>query len=528
MRVGTHLRAILAGVVAAVVIGLGVQAARVDGSSGTHPAAASASRPNVVVLMTDDQTVEDMAVTPRTRALIGSQGVTFDRSFVSYPVCCPSRATFFSGQYAHNHGVMGLYPPTGGYGRFDRGNALPVWMERAGYATSHIGKYMNGYGSQVAADVPPGWTEWHGAIDGSTYRMWGYSLNENGQRRTYGTPFEQDPRLYQTDVYRDKAVDFIDRRAPSKRPFFLSVAFLAPHHESTSIRRATGQLVRPAPRHAGALANRELESVRSFDEGDVSDKPRFLRRRALTVAAMNRIADHQRDRERSLLAVDEAVEAIVGALRRAGELDNTYIVFTSDNGYMQGEHDVPSGKMLAYDPSTAVPLLLRGPGIPHGQVSNELVGNIDLAPTILEVAAARAGKPLDGRSLLPFARDPRLRSGRPFLHETGGRRFVPVRDQDQSGGPAVRRVLSYRAVRTARWLYVEYRGGARELYDLVRDPNELHSHHDDPRYAGVTHALHDVLHRLASCRGASCRQPAPRIPAPGGTGPDSRFDPRPA
>ena len=123
-----------------------------------HAVPAIPKRPNVVMLMTDDQTVDDMRVMPNTRRLIGGQGVTFSKSYVSYPVCCPSRATYLSGQYAHNHGVLGLYPPRGGYGRFDRWNSLPVWMQDDGYVTDHIGKYMNGYGSQVPDDVPPGWT----------------------------------------------------------------------------------------------------------------------------------------------------------------------------------------------------------------------------------------------------------------------------------------------------------------------------------------------------------------------------------
>jgi arylsulfatase A-like enzyme len=237
---------------------------------------------------------------------------------------------------------------------------------------------------------------------------------------------------------------------------------------------------------------------------------------------MDRIAVHYRERQRSLLAVDDAVKAIVDALRDEGDLDDTYILFTSDNGYMQGEHDVPSGKMLPYDPSTRVPLLIRGPGIPEGRVSRELVGNIDLAPTILQAARAHAGKAVDGRSLLRFARHPRLRTRRPFLHETGGLRYIPVRDQDEDGTPAVRRILSYRAVRTDRWLYIEYRRGARELYDLARDPNELHSHYPDPRYARVRRVLRAVLQRLERCRGASCRRPAPAIPAPAGSSADGR------
>jgi arylsulfatase A-like enzyme len=159
---------------------------------------------------------------------------------------------------------------------------------------------------------------------------------------------------------------------------------------------------------------------------------------------------------------------------------------------------------------------VRGPGIPAGRVSKELVGNVDLSPTILQAAGARPGLPQDGRSLIPFARHPDWRTRRPLLHETGGLRFVPVRDQDQDGEPAVRRILSYRAVRTNRWLYVEYRAGGRELYDLARDPNELHSRAYDPRCASVRRTLHRVLERLAHCRGASCRK---WVPAAGEAGP---------
>jgi N-acetylglucosamine-6-sulfatase len=470
------------------------------------PNAAGAVRPNVVVLMTDDQTVADLEAMPRTRGVLARQGVTFDRSYVSYPVCCPSRATFLSGQYAHNHGVLGLYPPTGGYGRFDHANALPVWLQRAGYTTAHIGKYMNGYRLAVGAQQPPGWSEWYGAVDGSTYLMWGYTLDENGVARTYGTPLDEDPRLYQTDVYRHKAVDFVERRARSSKPFFLSVAFLAPHHENLAVRKLTGRLVRPAPRHAGALADAPLETPPGFAERDRSDKPSFLRRRpAITAAGVSRIAERARDRRASLLAVDEAVDAIVAALRRTGELDNTYVVLTSDNGYLQGEHGVPSGKMLPYDPSTRVPLIVRGPGIPADRVSEQLVGNVDLAPTIAALAGARPGRTFDGRSLLPFARDPGLHVPRALLHETGGRRYVRRRDEDAGGLRAVRRVLSYRALRTDRWLYVEYRDGARELYDLRRDPWELHSFHAAPALQPIRAGLASTLQRLARCRGRTCR-----------------------
>ncbi|MDR9371732.1 sulfatase [Conexibacter sp. JD483] len=478
--------------------------------SAFAPNASAADRPNVVVLMTDDQTVADLAAMPRARALLGREGVGFDRSYVSYPVCCPSRATFLSGQYAHNHGVLGLYAPTGGYARFNHANSLPLWLQQAGYATAHIGKYMNGYHLGIGAEQPPGWSEWYGAVDSSTYLMWGYTLVENGVAHTYGTPLEEDPRLYQTDVYRDKAVDFIRRRAPSSQPFFLSVAFLAPHHESGPLRSITGRLVRPAPRDARAYARARLPTPPGFAERDRSDKPRFVReRRPLSAAAIAGVRRQFRDRRASLRSVDDAVAAIVAALRRSGELDDTYVILTSDNGYMLGEHGVPNGKLLPYDPSTRVPLLIRGPGIPAGAVSHELVANTDLAPTITAVAGAVPGRVPDGRSLLPFARDPRLRSTRPLLHETGGWRYLRRRDQDAAGPPALRRVLTYNAVRTRRWLYVEYRDGERELYDLRRDPHELRSLHADPRKRALVRLLSATVRRLARCSGESCQTTSP-------------------
>ena len=345
--------------------------------------------------------------------------------------------------------------------------------------------------------------------------MWGFTLNENGSRRTYGSPFFEDPRLYQTDVYHRKAVDFIERRAGRRRPFFLSVGFLAPHHEEAGVRALTGRTVRPAPRHDGLRGRAPLPRPRSFDEPDISDKPAFLRTRSprLSPAAQAQIAANYRARQESLLAVDEAVEGIVRALRRKRVLRRTYIVVTSDNGFLQGEHRVKSGKMLPYEPSSRVPLLISGPGIPAGRRSIELVSNEDLAPTILAIARARPDKVVDGRSLLPFAREPGRRSGRLLLHETGGLQRSTA-EQDAGPYPQLRRVLTYRAVRTPRYLWVEYRNGSRELYDLERDPDQLHSHHLNPRYRLTRLALGRELRRLAECRGAVCRSDGGAVPGP--------------
>jgi N-acetylglucosamine-6-sulfatase len=476
-----------------------------------------AERPNVIVIMTDDQTVEDLRTMPATRQAFVRRGVTFENSYVSYPVCCPSRATFFTGRYAHNHGVMGLYLPTGGYGRFDDRDALPVWLARAGYHTAHIGKFMNGYGTDRPAIVPPGWSEWHGAVDPATYRMWNYTLNENGRLVTYGGPTDESPALYQTDVYRELALDLIRRRSHAAQPFFLSLSFLAPHHEEAGIRARTGVTVRAAPRHRGRFADLRLPRPPGFNERDRSDKPQFMRRSPpFGSGAIAQITANLRARRESLLAVDEAVAAIVRELTAQGVLGKTYLIFTSDNGFMQGEHGIPSGKMLAYDPSSRVPLLMRGPGIRGRSASLEPVANIDLAPTILDITGADAsgGAPLDGRSLLDFARDPKRRTNRVLLHETGGLRATSTEPELDGGPISVRRIRTYRAVRTDRWLYVSYPTGERELYDLLYDRFQLHSRHADRRYRATRLALARELRRLAACRGRTCRQAGLPIPDP--------------
>lgn len=497
---------------AGAVAVLGAPGGPAHASSG----AAAAAKPNIVMLMTDDQTFRDLAVMAGTRRAIGEAGVTFARDYASYPLCCPSRATLLTGRYAHNHNVRSNKPPNGGYGRLDKANTLPVWLQRAGYATAHIGKYLNGYGRDVPADVPPGWTEWYGSVDGSTYRMWGYTLNENGTLRTYGQRTVEDPALYQTDIYRQKAVDFIRRRAASGRPFYLSVAFLAPHAEAGQLPREVS--VRSAPRHRGRFAAMPLPRPASFDEVDVSDKPSFVQAAPrLTAQQIRRITRNFRARREALLAVDQAVEAIVSTLRATGSLQRTYVIFTSDNGFFHGEHRVPQGKYLVHEASSHLPLLIRGPGLARGQRSAELVSNVDLAPTIVEASGARPTRAMDGRSLLPFARDPARRTARPILHE--GLAPSQAGDNDQDGTAPVSAtgtaLPGYTAIRTARFLYVEYYTTKdRELYDLARDPQELQSRHADPRYARTRAMLARELDRLRRCAGASCRAARPDPPGP--------------
>ena len=229
------------------------------------------ARPNVVVIMSDDQTQDSMRYMPRVQSLIGARGATFPNSVINWPLCCPSRATFLTGQYAHNHQVLGNQPPNGGFDRLDGSETLPVWLQRAGYHTAHIGKFLNGYENSVVG-VPPGWSEWHGSKQ--TYVFYGYELLEDGQVVEYGSNAENPdaparPETYSTDVYTDKAVELIGRRAPEQRPFFLSLAYLAPHigGPNPDPPGRCNNTAKPAARHIGAFAQRAPAPAAQLQRG---------------------------------------------------------------------------------------------------------------------------------------------------------------------------------------------------------------------------------------------------------------------
>ena len=467
-------------------------------------APAAQAKPNIVVVMTDDQTLESMRVLNKVNTWFG-KGTTFTRSFANYPLCCPSRATLFTGQYAHNHGVLGNGPPAGGYGRLDRTNWLPIWLQQAGYRTMHVGKFLNGYGRLVPAEVPAGWNDWHGTVDPSTYRFWGYTINENGTLRSYGTA-AREPELYSTDFFATRAKQLIAGAAPSEQPFFLSVAFLAPHSGGPADpddppNQGTPS---PAPRHVNAFATEPAPAAPSFNEADMSDKPLAMQgRRPISAARANAIQENYRQRLESLLAVDEAVDSILVALNATGELKNTLVMFTSDNGFFHGEHRVPAGKLLPYEPSIKLPLLMRGPGVPRGETRSQLVTNADLAPTILDAAEARGGRVPDGRSLFGLFEDPGVQWGRELLLEGGSNT-----------------ALTYAGLRNYRWKYVEHASGEVEMYDLVNDPDELTSLHADPALASIRTAMAAAPGRAARL----CRQ---RLPGQAGRAPGRGSPPMP-
>ncbi|HSI79808.1 MAG TPA: sulfatase [Solirubrobacterales bacterium] len=462
-------------------------------ASGADASGSAANRPNIVVVMTDDQDARSLRAMPKTRRLLGDRGTTFTQAYASFPLCCPSRATFLTGQHSHNHGV---YSNTveGGLLQLDDSNTLPVWLRDAGYFTAHVGRYLNGYGlplgraitlGEARREVPPGWNRWIGLSGRRAYRLYNYLLNQNGLLRRVG----RKARHYQTDVLGRIASRLIRRQAGGGRPLFLSLATLAVHAE---LRPAKGEWdpPRPAPRHRGA-SKRKPNRLRwlppaSFNEADVSDKPDLVEKLPRFDAEQGaRIRAVSRARWESLMAIDDAVAAIVRALAERGELANTIFIFSSDQGVILGEHRIPGGKRWLYEESARVPLIIRGPGIPAGARRGQMVSNVDLAPTILDAAGAEAGLAIDGISLLPLARDPDAARSRAILLES---------ERDD---------LTYSGVRARGWAYLEHGPGAEELYDMRADRFQLESLHESPDHAGIKLALRGTLEALRDCEGTS-------------------------
>ena len=439
--------------------------------------------------MTDDQTAASLSTMPRVNNLIAGEGTKFDQMITSFPLCCPSRSTYLTGQYAHNHGVLHNNPPFGGFLELDHTNTLPVWLQNAGYRTMHVGRYLNGY--EFRHGIPPGWTDWYASPHSSAFNYTSWKVNENGVLRSYPEP--SHPGEHQTDESTRRAVQLIDSASPGDQPFFLSLWYVAPHRGAPRDPDDPRRPGTPSPalRHRDAYAGVRMPRPPSFNEANMYDKPQVVADRPrINGEFAAGIEENWRQEIETLMGVDEGVEQIVEALRRNGELDNTLLVYMSDNGYMHGEHRALAEKVLPYEESIRVPLVMRGPGIPRGRVDRRLVDNVDVPATILDATDVAPGRVLDGRSLLELLADPGAEWGRDILIENGN---------GANGVPA------YRGIRTYRFKYVEHRTtGEYELYDLDNDPYELRSVDGFARYAKVQRDLKAALRTLVSCVGVDC------------------------
>ncbi len=477
-------------------------------------------RPNIVFVLTDDLDTEYPDGSwidhyPRLRQLLADQGTTFSNFFVSLSLCCPSRSSILRGQYAHNTQIFTNGGAGGGFQKaHDLGleeSTIATWLHDIGYRTILLGKYLNGYPGNLGAEyVPPGWDEWYSG-ERNQYLQFDYDLNENGEIVSYGT----DPEDYLQDVIRGKATDFIRRTAAAAepKPFFMWMPTYSPHQPATF-----------APRHADAFPDVQAPRPPTFNEEDVSGHPRWVQNRPLlTEAQIEQIDRLYRKRLQSMLGVVDTVEDLLRTLQETQQLDNTYIFFSSDNGFHLGQHRLPAGKNTEFEEDLRVPMIVRGPGVPAGRVLEHLTLNIDFAPTFAELAGLKAPDFVDGRSLVPLLRPhppPLERWRQALLLEHG---FLQTGDIGRTSADASSTLeppdpfdlaltqpqmpQPFEGIHTSNLVYVEYQNaaGERELYDLDADPYERASIAEtaDPDLVGQLSAW---LEMLRSCAGGGCRE----------------------
>lgn len=450
--------------------------------------------PNIILITTDDQNARDMAAMPRTARLLGRDGTTFTQAFSPYPQCCPARASILTGQYPHNHGVMSNLPPWGGFPAFDDTDTLPLWLQAAGYRTAMLGKYLNGYPpDDDRLYIPPGWDRWLAPIK-NIYNYRRYTLNDNGVARVV-------TGRYSTSMVRDEAVSLIEQYAGGA-PFFMWAGFLAPHtgpprEPDDPLRRYPGSgLKTPAVqgRYRDSLSYLPLPDKPSINEADVRDKPRFVRGRQKPLVPVREL---YQQRLESLRSVDDAVVAMVDALKREGELRDTVLIFTSDNGYLLGEHR-QVGKVVGYEESIRVPLIVSGPGFSTGRRTDRLASLVDLAPTIAALAGARPGLVQDGVDLRRvLGRSPDF-AQRVILLEALAKRSAAGERW-------------YTGIRSPRHTYLRYDTGERELYNLDADPFQLENRAGTPGTRDLERRYERARRVLADCAGAVCRQSLARL-----------------
>ena len=465
--------------------------------------AATSAQPNIVFILTDDMRKDDLKYMPKTKALLQDAGMTFENAFVSNALCCPSRATIMRGQYSHNNGVWSnsstdsSSTTSGGWQAYqqngDEADNVATRLQGAGYRTGLFGKYLNGYTNTT--DIPPQgveaeWDRWFAAFTSGDPRYFDYDVNDQGTIRHFGTQ-ESD---YSTDVISTHTNAFISNSVAADKPFFAYVAPIAPHEPST-----------PAPRDAHAYDGVIGPRLPSFNEQDVSDKPSWIRQLSkLSSSQISAINKRHEKRVESLQAVDDLVEGVVNTLNSptpdgAVPLDNTYVFFTSDNGYHHGEHRIPRQKWRPYEEDVHMPLLVRGPGVAAGSTTYKLALNTDYLPTFTNLACASAPTPCatqnysyvpDGRSLLPV-----------LDGSVTGWRSAVLLEAAANFSPAYYGIRTISTNGIPKRKYVEYAGGTKELYDLDPDPYELTNTYNPTTPPSD---LVSRLQALKSCKGSTC------------------------
>lgn len=442
--------------------------------SGSPPSEPRDDRPNIIVILTDDQSFDTLPSHPAAMPWLQAQiqdpdgsWLWFPNAFISTPLCCPSRATILSGRYSHNTRVR----TNDDAELFDESDTLATWLHDAGYFTGLVGKYLNRYPFGRGPYVPPGWDRWvakRNTAASTTYYDYGFVDQGIPLQTAHGAG------TYATDLFADRALDFL-RIAPAEQPYFLYFAPSAPHPPWT-----------PPARHAGAFAGVPVPVPASVNERNVSDKPAWVQALSpLDADEVSTLTSDRRQERATLLGVDDAIRRIVEAVEARGDLGRTVIFFLTDNGFAFGEHRI-RGKRCPYEECIRTPFAALVPGGKSGQVEG-LISNVDLAPTIAELAGVLPAPLVDGRS---FAR---ALAGLPWngppgvLLEWAGDGEIPA----------------WQGVRTRDFAYIESADATVELYDLTgangrADPLELKNRAQDPRYRDIVVRLAELLGRLRS------------------------------
>jgi N-acetylglucosamine-6-sulfatase len=491
-------------------------------AGGAEDERSAGAHPNIVLVVTDDQTLESFngRTMPYTTGAVAGAGTTFANAIVTTPLCCPSRATMLTGQYGHNNGIVNNEP---GYTALrDKQSVLPEWLNRAGYETLHVGRYLNEYPKGRNSKPAPGWDRWITMLEPRRY--YDYVLRIGRKVVEFG----HKAKDYATRVLTGRAVDLIGQYAARQQPFFLQLDHMAPH-SGTGLKQGPcrpDEMADPGPGDYDPFAADPLPTPPSFNEEDISDKPTFVQRLPPTSERrISEITDRYRCARGALFGADRSMRAIDSALAKAGVLDETVLIFISDNGFFYGEHRLRREKIRPYEEALHVPFVIRVPpgvlGAPAVPAVNELVANIDLAPTILELAGASPCLPtgscrvMDGRSLVPLLLG---QGGWPVDRGVG----IEFRTGDDKFGTSSS--CEYHGIRTPRFAYFQHTSvpnpvtdlcesaDERELYDLAEDPYQLTNlYPTNPLTptALVQDQLHARMAALSTCAGIEGRDPAP-------------------
>jgi N-acetylglucosamine-6-sulfatase len=449
-----------------------------------QPVAADAKHPNIVFVLTDDLAVNLVQYMPHVLAM-QKAGTNFANYFVTDSLCCPSRSSIFTGRFPHDSGIFRNTGDDGGFlafrARHHERATFATALQAAGYRTAMLDKYLNGYEPK---QHPPelGWNLW--AVAGNGYPNFNYALNQDGQVVNHG----RNPTDFLTDVLSGIAANFIKQSAG--QAFVIEIATFSPHAPYT-----------PAPRDADAFPGLTAPRTPAFNVGHQPGEPAWLSKHApLTPQIIANIDRDFRKRAQAVQAVDKMIGDLQAAVASIGQQNNTYFVFSSDNGYHMGEFRLSPGKMTAYDTDIRVPLVITGPGVPAGRTVEEIAENIDLNPTFTELGGGTIAANVDGHSLVPFLRGQAPANWRRVAlieHHGPVKNLTDPDFQDKgSGNPT-----TYEAIRGPDYLYVEYADGDKEYHDLRSDPNELHNTYASLSEADKT-SLHALLIGVQNCHDA--------------------------